>query len=183
MFSNGLMWNVRFFSWACWRNHQEISTTFVLFYHYPLILCDFFEAKFPLTGRCLSLSVHSFTMLPTLYFKAKSECQAMDSPGSSFQRTDVTRWSVSWLDIPNNTHLSHRRPENWPVKISMLQARKVCFPTDHLTSRNRKRVLRKSTGRDAQEILYTGFKAICDSCQAFTMPIFTKAPVTILEEF
>ena len=101
-------------------------------------------------------------MLPTLYFKAKSKFQAMDSPGSSFQRTDVTRWSVSWLDIPNNTHLSHRRPENWPVKISMLQARKVCFPTDNLTSRNRKRALRKSTGRDAQEMLYTGFKAICD---------------------
>ena len=36
-------------------------------------------------------------------------------------------------------------PENWPVKYSALQVRKVCFPTDHLTTRNRKQAFRKST--------------------------------------
>ena len=36
-------------------------------------------------------------------------------------------------------------PENWPVKYSALQVRKVCFPTDHLTARNWKQALRKST--------------------------------------
>ena len=48
--------------------------------------------------------------------------------------------------IPNDTPLSHRRLEkiNWSVKNSLLQARKVRFPTDHLTSRSQKRALRKS---------------------------------------
>ena len=36
-------------------------------------------------------------------------------------------------------------PENWPVKYSALQVRKVCFPTDHLTTRNWKQALRQST--------------------------------------
>ena len=35
-------------------------------------------------------------------------------------------------------------PENWPVKYSALQVRKVCFMTDHLTTRKRKQALRKS---------------------------------------
>ena len=45
-----------------------------------------------------------------------------------------------WISWP-----SHRWPENWLVEYSALQARKVHFPTDHLTSRNRKQSLRKST--------------------------------------
>ena len=37
-------------------------------------------------------------------------------------------------------------PGNWSVKYSALQVRKVCFPTDpHLTTRNWKQALRKST--------------------------------------
>ena len=44
-----------------------------------------------------------------------------------------------------DTWPSHRWPENWPVKYSMLQARKVHFPTDHLTSRNWKQSLTKYT--------------------------------------
>ena len=37
-------------------------------------------------------------------------------------------------------------PENWPVKYSALQVRKVCFPTDpYLTTRNWKQALRKYT--------------------------------------
>ena len=35
------------FPWAFRRNRQEISTTNVPFNHYPLILSDLFEAKFP----------------------------------------------------------------------------------------------------------------------------------------
>ena len=64
-----------------------------------------------------------------------------DWPGSSVLKIDLTRKSISWLDIANDILGCHTAGQ----KYSALQARKVRFLTDHLTSRNCKQALRKST--------------------------------------
>ena len=88
-------------------------------------------------------NIIEFTFPETSFTSKPSKCQAKDSCGSSFQKTNGTRQSVSWLVILNDTPPSHHRPENWAVKNSALQTKKIRFSTDHLTNRNRKRALRK----------------------------------------
>ena len=93
----------------------------------------------------LSASITSCTFIFyfsfTVFTSKPSACQGKDLPGSSVLKIDLTRKSISWLDIANEILGHHTAGQ----KYSVLQARKVCFLTDHLTSRNCKQALRKST--------------------------------------
>ena len=104
MFSSGAMWNIRLFP-------EPIGATI--------------KKSRPLTNRpsttILWLSVislkPSFLFLPvsialgtfisyasfTVFTSKPSACQGKDWPGSSFLKIDLTRKSISWLDIPNDT--------------------------------------------------------------------------------
>ena len=98
----------------------------------------------------LLVSITSYTFIFyasfTVFTSKPSACQRKDWPGSSFLKIDLTRKSISWLDIPNNTLGCHTAGQKTGrSKYSTLQARKVHFPTDHLTSRNWKQSLTKYT--------------------------------------
>ena len=145
MFLNGAMWNIRLFS-------EPVGATI--------------KKSWPLTNpstTVLWLSVISLKPIPIftgvnrfvyvhflcfLYcFTSKpNACQGKVWPGSSFLKIDLTRKSISWLDIPNNTLGCHTAGQKTGrSKYSTLQVRKVHFPTDHLTSRNWKQSLTKYT--------------------------------------
>ena len=68
----------------------------------------------------------------TVFTSKPSACQRKDWPRSSVLKIDLTRKSISWLDIANDILGCHTAS----LKYSALQARKVRFLTDHLTSRN-----------------------------------------------
>ena len=93
----------------------------------------------------LSASITSCTFIFyfsfTVFTSKPSACQRKDWPRSSVLKIDLTRKSISWLDIANDILGCHTTGQ----KYSALQARKVRFLTDHLTSRNCKQALRKST--------------------------------------
>ena len=93
----------------------------------------------------LSASITSCTFIFyfsfTVFTSKPSACQRKDWPRSSVLKIDLTRKSISWLDIANDILGCHTASQ----KYSALQARKVCFLTDHLTSRNCNQALRKST--------------------------------------
>ena len=110
MFSNGAMWNTRFFPEPAGANIKK-SWSLANPSTLPFDYCNFVEGQFPFfTGSSRFVYVHFLSFLPCLHFKAKC------------------------------------LPENWPVKLSALQVRKVCFLSDpHLTTRNEKQAFRKST--------------------------------------
>ena len=83
----------------------------------------------------------TFIFYFSVFTSKPNACQGKDWPGSSVLKIDLTRKSISWLDITNDILGRHTTGQ----KYSALQVRKVRFLTDHLTSRNYKQALRKST--------------------------------------
>ena len=140
MFSNGAMWNIRLFpepvgatikkSWPL----TNPSTT--------ILWLSVISLKPSFLFLPLSIALGTFISYASfaVFTPKPSAWQGRDWPGSSFLKIDLTKKA-----FPDWISLTTRRPENWLIKYSVLQARKVHFPTDHLTSRNRKQALRKST--------------------------------------
>ena len=109
MFLNGAMWNIRLFpepvgatikkSWPL----TNLSAT-VLWLSVISLKPSFLF---------LLVSIASYTFISyasfTVFTSKPSLCQGKDWPGSSFLKIDLTRKSISWLDIPNNT-LGHHTP-------------------------------------------------------------------------
>ena len=110
----------------------------------------------------LSASITSCTFIFyisfTVFTSKPSACQRKDWPRSSVLKIDLTRKSISWLDIANDILGCHTASQ----KYSALQARKVRFLTDHLTSRNCNQALRKSTYWHSN-----GFRSLQMQCHVF----------------
>ena len=90
-----------------------------------------------------SLRERSFPTLPSL------QSQASAKPRNRLDRvsrelTSQDKAFPDWISLTK-----HLRPENRSVKNSAPEARKVRLPTDHLTSKKRKRALRKSSEESA----------------------------------
>ena len=99
------------------------------------------KPSFLFLSASIMLCTFIFYFFFTVFTSKPSACQGKDWPRSRVLKIDLTRKSISWLDIANDILGCHTAGQ----KYSALQARKVRFLTDHLTSRNCKQALRKST--------------------------------------
>ena len=99
------------------------------------------KPSFLFLSASITLCTFIFYFFFTVFTSKPSACQGKDWPRSRVLKIDLTRKSISWLDIANDILGCHTAGQ----KYSALQARKVRFLTDHLTSRNCKQALRKST--------------------------------------
>ena len=138
MFSNGAMWNIRLFPepvGATIKKSQPLTnpSTTILWLSVIFLKTNFLFLPVSIAS-CMFISYASFSV----FTSKPSACQV---PGSSVVKIDLTRKSISWLDIANDILGRHTAGQ----KYSALQVRKVRFLTDHLTSRNCKQALRKST--------------------------------------
>ena len=99
------------------------------------------KPSFLFLSASITLCTFIFYFSFTVFTSKPSACQGKDWPRSRVLKIDLTRKSISWLDIANDILGRHTTGQ----KFSVLQARKVRFLTDHPTSRNCKQALRKST--------------------------------------
>ena len=103
MFLNGAMWNIRLFpepagatikkSWPL----TNPSTT--------VLWLSVISLKPSFLFLPVSIALYTFISYAsfTVFTSKPNACQGKDWPGSSFLKIDLTRKSISWLDIPNNT--------------------------------------------------------------------------------
>ena len=102
-FLNGAMWNIRLFpepvgatikkSWPLTNPSATVLWLSVI------------SLKPSFLFLLVSISLYTFISYAsfTVFTSKPSACQRKDWPGSSFLKIDLTRKSISWLDIPNNT--------------------------------------------------------------------------------
>ena len=107
MFLNGAMWNIRLFpepagatikkSWPL----TNPSTT--------VLWLSVISLKPSFLFLPVSIALYTFISYATftVFTSKPNACQGKDWPGSSFLKIDLTRKSISWLDIPNNTLSRH----------------------------------------------------------------------------
>ena len=123
MFSNGAMWNIRLFPepvGATIKKSQPLTnpSTTILWLSVISLKTNFLFLPVSIAS-CMFISYASFSV----FTSKPSACQGKDWPGSSVLKIDLTRKSISWLDIANDILGRHTAGQ----KYSALQVRKVRF--------------------------------------------------------